>query len=316
MTPKIVYVAGWSRSGSTILDRVLGAAEGWFSCGELRLVWGGTHCTCGEQAFDCPVWRPALTSALAEHRLDREGVLALRRRWQGSDLRSLLEIARASRRRAGTPLLRYAALIRELYVEIAASAGARVIVDSSKAPQDGFVAASLTGLETHVVHLVRDPRGVAFSLSRRRAVLPWTNLELERMSPARSSSYWLRRNAAIEAILGPQRSDMHTRVKYEDFAREPDRVVGTIRALVGEPAAHPALTGERLELPASHMVGGNPVRFADQVAIRPDLEWTARMGARARLAATLPALPLMPRYGYRMIRPARAAPTGGATPST
>lgn len=36
---KVLYIAGWGRSGSTILDNVLGQVEGFFSGGELSYLW-------------------------------------------------------------------------------------------------------------------------------------------------------------------------------------------------------------------------------------------------------------------------------------
>jgi len=33
---KVLYIAGWGRSGSTILDNVLGQLDGCFSTGELN----------------------------------------------------------------------------------------------------------------------------------------------------------------------------------------------------------------------------------------------------------------------------------------
>ena len=36
---KILYVAGWGRSGTTLLDNVLGQVEGFVSTGELHNIW-------------------------------------------------------------------------------------------------------------------------------------------------------------------------------------------------------------------------------------------------------------------------------------
>lgn len=39
MSVKVLYVIGWGRSGSTILDNVLGQLDGCFSTGELHYFW-------------------------------------------------------------------------------------------------------------------------------------------------------------------------------------------------------------------------------------------------------------------------------------
>ena len=37
---KVLFIAGNGRSGSTILDVILGQLEGFFAVGELRRIWG------------------------------------------------------------------------------------------------------------------------------------------------------------------------------------------------------------------------------------------------------------------------------------
>ena len=58
---KVLYVAGSGRSGSTILGNILGGVEGFFSVGELRLIWErglirNWLCGCGVSFRECPVW--------------------------------------------------------------------------------------------------------------------------------------------------------------------------------------------------------------------------------------------------------------------
>jgi hypothetical protein len=38
-SPKVVFIGGYGRSGSTLLDRVLGSIEGLVSAGELSHLW-------------------------------------------------------------------------------------------------------------------------------------------------------------------------------------------------------------------------------------------------------------------------------------
>src|SRR5207249_8771406 len=65
---KVLYVAGSGRSGSTILDRILGQVDGFFSAGELCNLWGRgllarRRCGCGTPVPDCPVWGAVLAEA-------------------------------------------------------------------------------------------------------------------------------------------------------------------------------------------------------------------------------------------------------------
>jgi len=59
--PVVVYIAGSGRSGSTLLERMLGAAPGMVNIGELvdafrRVVPGDERCGCGDRFSACPFW--------------------------------------------------------------------------------------------------------------------------------------------------------------------------------------------------------------------------------------------------------------------
>ena len=66
--PKVLYIAGPSRSGSTMLDLLLGELDGYVATGELRNLWGyglldGWLCGCREPMKSCPFWRSVLERA-------------------------------------------------------------------------------------------------------------------------------------------------------------------------------------------------------------------------------------------------------------
>ena len=57
----VLYVGGCQRSGSTLLDRMLGQTQGHISAGEITHLWArgvGANdlCGCGERFADCPFW--------------------------------------------------------------------------------------------------------------------------------------------------------------------------------------------------------------------------------------------------------------------
>ena len=62
---RVMYVASWSRSGSTLLDLMLGQIPGFVSVGELRFLWErgvreGQLCGCGAPVPKCPFWSRVL----------------------------------------------------------------------------------------------------------------------------------------------------------------------------------------------------------------------------------------------------------------
>lgn len=306
--PKVLYIAGWGRSGSTLLEQVLGQVEGWFSCGELSLIWHDVLCRCDATVFNCEFWGPVLRETFERHPdLDPPSLIALQDRWFDMNPARLAAIAREGRRyRPGNrhPLRRYADLLADLYAITAGAAGARVVVDSSKGAPLAYLLASLTDIDLYVVHLVRDPRACAYSLGKKKLKRSDPPRYFGRMSPAASSLKWLRRNAIIEALLRRRQGDRYLRVRYEDFADQPQPTSRSICSLLGEPDARlPFLDDAAVRLGSSHSVAGNPPRSPEgEVRVRRDDEWRERMDPRSRRLATVAAAPLMPRYGYPLWR--------------
>jgi hypothetical protein len=107
----------------------------------------------------------------------------------------------------------------------------------------------------------------------------------------------------IEALVRRRLPGRYLRLRYEDFVEAPVDAVRSICALVGEPeASAPFVDEHTIRLLANHTVAGNPGRFSSgQMEIRRDDEWRSHLGKRSKALATLPAAPLMPRYGYRML---------------
>ena len=57
----VVYLGGFGRSGSTLVERMLGAAQGWVNVGELvdlarSVARADELCGCGARFSTCPVW--------------------------------------------------------------------------------------------------------------------------------------------------------------------------------------------------------------------------------------------------------------------
>ena len=58
----VLFIGGLGRSGSTLVDRVLGQTPGVCSVGELVFLWergllANERCGCGEPFDGCPFWK-------------------------------------------------------------------------------------------------------------------------------------------------------------------------------------------------------------------------------------------------------------------
>ena len=303
---KVLYIAGSGRCGSTLLDNILGQLPGVCAVGEVRSLWeigllDGRRCGCGKPTAECPFWDDVLRRGF-EHGAPRpEDVVSLQRHYLRIRPSQLARLIWASLRGAPpTALLGYLDTIERLYGAIAASAGARLIVDSSKGPGDAFAIAKFTDVDLKVLHLVRDPRGVAHSWSRaKRADDDRPNGRMKTMGPLTSSTRWLAFNCAIEAMLRPALGAGYLRVRWEDFVARPSSVLAEIMEFADLGGISPPLEDGRMVIEPTHSPSGNPDRVGRaEIRISDDQRWTREMNPSDRVQATLLALPLLGHYGY------------------
>ena len=295
--PKVLFIGGYARSGSTIVDRAIGAMEGCVSAGEIRFIWRrgfaeDQPCGCGEAFGACPFWRAVVDVAWGGMRgIDVYEALRLQdtvdRWWRIPQVG--LRPAPGVRRE----LEAYTSILRPLYDAIAKVSGARVIVDSSKDASHGWVLQRLVpSIDLSVLHLIRDSRAVAYSLCERTKFDPASGQVWGGHGLARTIAGWTATNALVEA-LGRTTSVPYLRLAYEDFCADPDRALARTARLVGEPAPAP-LGPEGIDAGVQHQVAGNPVRFVrGSIAIRRDDEWRRSMSATGRRVVTAATWPML-----------------------
>ncbi len=301
---KVLYIAGFGRSGSTILGNILEEVEGFFHGGELNFIWEhnlmeNRLCGCGAPFDECEVWCSVFERAFGGmERADAREMIRLQA--LGARTRHVpLMLSSRGRRALTSRLGKYTARLERLYRAIGASTGSRVVVDSSKMPSYGYALGMVPGIELYVVHLIRDPRAAAYSWLKEPRPDADERSYMNRVNTVKSSLLWDVWNASSEALWrgSPGR---YMRLRYEDFVAEPRRTVESILGMLGENAGRLPFVGEReVELGAGHTVAGNPNRFrSGPVRLWLDEEWASRMRPRDRRLVTLLTLPLLVRYGY------------------
>ena len=308
---KVLYIVGWGRSGSTIIDNLLGETDGFFTAGELGHLWQrglieGRRCGCGDVLTQCEVWSRVLRAAFGDdyEKLDAREVVAWRR--EAVRVRHSWKLLNQVPGRAlgDSSLDSYVEVVDRLYRAIAATTGAHVVVDSTKRPSDGALLRLLPHVDAFYLHLVRDPRAVAYSWGRRKAQLDRDRaVDMEAHGPTSSTVSWLGWNLAAEALTRRHDARRSLLLRYEDFVARPRPTVQRIVDLVGErPESLPFENDRTVLLGKNHTVSGNPDRFkTGSVTLREDAEWTAKQPRGDRLLTTMLALPLLHRYGYRLV---------------
>ncbi|HYY80504.1 MAG TPA: sulfotransferase [Actinomycetes bacterium] len=304
---RVLFIGGLGRSGSTLLERMLGQLDGFCPVGELVHVWerglqANNLCGCGEQFRDCPFWRKVGEEAFGGwDALDVEQVLALKRSVDRNRYVPLMlapGLSPAYRAR----LDRYLDLLGRLYQAVRLVSGAEVVVDATKHASHAFLLRRLAGVDLRLVHLVRDSRGVAFSWTRLRRQLEVPDGEalMATDRPLRSSGRYLAYNLLFHLLRRLGVASLLQR--YESLVADPAGQLRRAATLAGRTVAERELgfIGDGyLELGPSHALAGNPMRFRQgRVPVRLDEAWRREMPRAQRLLTATSTLPLLLRYGY------------------
>ena len=98
-------------------------------------------------------------------------------------------------------LVRYVAILDRLYRAIRQVGGDAIVVDSSKHASTAFLLRRVPSVRLRVVHLVRDSRGVAFSLLKKiRRPETLDGALMFRASPWRAGAEWSAFNALFHLL--------------------------------------------------------------------------------------------------------------------
>lgn len=322
---RVVYLGGLGRSGSTLLERLLGELPGVCPAGELVHLWQrgitqNERCGCLERFGSCDFWTQVGKAAFGGWEnvsTDRIGGL----RASVDRTRHIPLLARRSLpARLQAAVTDYTSHYLSIYRAIADVSGCQTVVDSSKHASLAFCLARREEIGLRVIHLVRDSRAVAYSWTTKvarpdRCVGPdrsggpgrpegGTGSYMTTYSPARAAAQWNAQNGALQLLA--RRGTPVLRLRYEDFVAAPEQSVRQAARFAGLGSVDLPLgfLGSDGESPCAllsqaHTASGNPLRFAiGKVPISSDDRWRAAMPAAERRTVTALTLPLLSHYGY------------------
>jgi hypothetical protein len=296
---RVVYVLGTGRCGSTLLDILLGAHPDVCSTGELRqlpIITRGLAqpCSCGQDASLCEFW----TSV----RSDLEPEFHLSELDAGRKFESTRALPRTSLMLAvpGSTVSRYAEGLTALMRAISHKSGRPIVVDSSKHISRALILWRLRrqGIDVRYVHLVRDGRGFVWS-KRRTLDGQGMGLSPPEKSVADLSFWWVVSNL-LSAGLFRLRGGRYLRVRYEDLVAQPGPTLATVGRFVGIDLTNVIREVEAgSPVPVGHVVGGNRLRFARGLVLKPDTEWQKNLPKADERTFWGIAGWLARRYGYQ-----------------
>ncbi len=229
----VLFVGGMGRSGSTIIERLIGQIEGMCNLGEVvfladRGVRHNQTCGCGELFSECPFW-----TKVGDIAFDGWSNVDVEHR---DELYSQVDDVKYTPRMLlprWTPTFdahraEYTEFFRRLYAAAAEVSGASVIVDSSKQTSLVYALSHDAGLDLRLLHLVRDPRGVAFSWTRKVRRPEITDREefMPTYRPSYMAALWSGHNVLLTALR--LRRVPTLRLNYEQFTADPRSALAAV----------------------------------------------------------------------------------------
>jgi len=313
---RVIYLGGLGRSGSTLLERLLGELPGVCASGEIVHLWQrgvaeNERCGCGLEFSACDFWKQVGKEAFGGwDQIDGNRIRHLKDAVDRTRM-----IPRLSRQKLPawlrSDLAEYSGYYVRVYRAIASVSGCDAIVDSSKHASLAFCLSKCPEVDLRVIHLVRDSRAVAYSwttkVARPEASAPGRDGPggyMTTYAPTRAAGQWNAQNGALQLLA--RRGSSVLRVRYEDLVKDPELTLRRAATFAGVPAGDLSLPflhaggDERYaELTTAHTASGNPMRFTTgRLGIRGDDRWRAAMPDGHRRTVTALTLPLLRRYGY------------------
>jgi hypothetical protein len=305
--PRVLYIGGCTRSGSTLVDRMLGQIPGFLSTGEFGLLT--THslvenrlCGCGRRFMDCLFWQAVGQAAFGG--------------WDTPEARELIALHPQVTRQRHLPLLfapmlskafaarlrRYQHLLGRMYDALHTVSGETVIVDSTKAPAYALVLRGIPGIDLRILQLVRDSRGTAYSATKKQVMKDSVDRVVQKhtYAPAVITLRWNLYHLLFDAIrlVGQPR----LMARYEDVVHAPRKALTRIAAFAGMPVRAgdlDFLSAGTVELKVDHTAVGNDMRFAHgAITLREDDAWRSALPRSSRRTVTLLSWPLLKRWRY------------------
>ena len=223
--PRVIYVMGAGRSGSTTLGITLGNCPGIFYAGEMDnwLVRSGRP-QLEEDAERVAFWERV--QAELEHPDQARELFGNASQRAIERSLSLFRVHLWSERRRLR--VRYRSVAEDLYRATIRASGAERLVDTSHYPLRARELQAVPGIDLFLLFLVRDPQGVTASFNRHDVG------EFTKSTLHTNVYLWVTHLLSLIAFLRQPRS-RRIFVRYERFVADPAGVLEEILAAAGAP---------------------------------------------------------------------------------
>lgn len=300
---KIIYIMGHSRSGSTLLNTMLGITPNTMAASEIDAiliagVTGNEYCSCGQRFNDCEFWAPVGESISKEMTLPIGEFLANARFLQ--NWRSLIFKRRLSENCA--KLEEYLRINDLLYSLIFKRSEADTVIDASKSPMRYWHLRNLEGYNFCLIHIVRDPRGVCWSQLRsfKKDLASGVQKDVKGVSYFKTI-----KSLYVNALLSEKLKRLHPEksitINYDELAKSSAESLKSIESSFNfDTQELMDKIANDVPLTQFHIAAGNRLRMNNNIVLRHDESWRTGLSKVQYILITLLSLPLILRYKFKL----------------
>ena len=271
----VIFLAGYGKSGTTLLDMVFNGHPKIFGAGGLgayktkdprpmnrHIAKEDKPCTCGEMVSECPFWTKVFSKNQAKHGLGifirpLDFLLNRRDKYHHYDGSAINEPE-------------YIKENEDIYSSIVKESGKPIVFDSSRIPHRVSFLSKSDKLDVILLHVVRNGAACIASDKRKRP-----------NSFLRPMLGWIRANIEVELIRRRSPNVKYIFLKYEDFAHNPDQELKRICTELGLEYSPEML---KFRSHVSHNMSGNGHRNDPNASekISYDPTWVDRISKAER----------------------------------
>ena len=306
--PGVIYIGGYGRSGSTLLDILLGMHPNIESAGEIvhflnEMEKQASRCSCGQSTRNCLHWKKCfddVAGVLFESKLSLKEAQRIQGQYE-SRMRFAPRVMGCGM--VGSRARHYRKVQRSVLSSIVKDdLDVRYVVDSSKTASSmgsrPFALQAVADCSVHFIHLVRSPQSLIGSLMRgSNKDLEKGDVDVRRYRVVKGLLGWVQANlfgVLAGRVMGEER---YILVRYEDLLHQPDKTFGRIADFLDvNPAPwRPVIDRQPVER-VWHIFAGNRMRHSSVTLKKHGLQEEIPPAYRSMCLALC--WPLMRQFGY------------------
>jgi len=269
LNTRVIYIAGYGRSGSTILDILLSQSDQISGFGELtNLMENGwinnEYCSCGDRINECKFWAKIKKSWEESSPISVNEYIILQKRYLNKY--SIIKLLKNSIFKS-KKFKKFEESTILLYKLLSKNSDKSYIIDSSKSPIRMY-ALKIMDINIDVIHLVRDGRAVANSLKRplKKDLKKGIQEDINSKTVYKTILAWMFSNMLVRILSNKLN---YLVVRYEDLINDGERTIKNIEKKLDinlQPTINKIRNNEVLN--KEHIAAGNRLRMQDNLKFK------------------------------------------------